>query len=373
MGWFAGSRTELAVAVLVVSSLVALGCSRSESPAATPIALQKFASCAVAPGGTVACWGGGEVEPAVVPDVAGATSVSAGNNHVCALVEGGAVTCWGHNGHGQLGDGTVTMHSDEPVDVVGLTGAVALASGPARTCALLSSGRIKCWGSNVLGGLGDGTNIGSAEPVEVVGIADATAIAGGGVHSCAVVGGGNVQCWGNNDNGQLGDGTKTHRSEPVAVRGISGATAVATGSRHSCAVVEGGAVKCWGNNVVGQLGRKATRDHDPVPSNVKGAAGASVLAAARDHTCAIVDGGEVQCWGANEWGQLGNGRSSFSELPNPVVGVTGATALSVHEFHSCAFIAGGSVKCWGNNSNGELGNPPTSTFETIAVDVIGVP
>ena len=114
--------------------------------------------------------------------------------------EGGAVTCWGHNGHGQLGDGTVTMHSDEPVDVVGLTGAVALASGPARTCALLSSGRIKCWGSNVLGGLGDGTNIGSAEPVEVVGIADATAIAGGGVHSCAVVGGGNVQCWGNNDN-----------------------------------------------------------------------------------------------------------------------------------------------------------------------------
>ena len=140
-----------------------------------------------------------------------------------ALLGDGTVRCWGRNTEGQLGDGT-TAGSLTPVQVVGITGAVAVSGGYEHTCALLGDGTVRCWGRNAEGQLGDGTRTGSSTPVRVVGITGAVAVTGGWWHhTCALLRDGTAQCWGQNDFGQLGNGTTTSSSTPVTMTG-TGAT-----------------------------------------------------------------------------------------------------------------------------------------------------
>ena len=150
---------------------------------------------------------------------------------------------------------------------------------------------------------------------------------------------------------------------------LSGAIQIAAGLYHSCAVVGGGAVKCWGSNGSGQLGN-GTNNASNVPVGVLGLSGATQIAAGDAHTCALVSGGAVKCWGSN-MGQLGNGTNKDSRVPVGVVGVSGATQVSAGAFHSCAVVSGGAVKCWGYNYKGQLGNG-TTTDSSVPVAVSGI-
>ena len=96
------------------------------------------------------------------------TEISAGRSHTCAVLTSGKVNCWGRNYHGQLGDGANTV-SDGPVEVSGISTARSIALGGSHSCALLTGGAIKCWGSNSNGRLGDGTTTDSTYPVDVIG------------------------------------------------------------------------------------------------------------------------------------------------------------------------------------------------------------
>ena len=134
----------------------------------------------------------------------------------------------------------------------------------------MAGGTGKCWGSNLSGGLGDGTTTSSPTAVAVGGLTGAVSIAAGGFFTCARFADGTAKCWGSGGEGQLGDGKTTpYTTGPASpVSGLAGASALATsGGSYACALVTG-AVKCWGYDASGQLGDGSTTS-SPVPVSVK--------------------------------------------------------------------------------------------------------
>ena len=243
-----------------------------------------------------------------------------------------------------------------PVTVSGIaSGATAVAAGNAHTCAVVSGG-VKCWGLNANGQLGDGTQNQSLIPVSR-GRPDQrrSRVSWPGMsHTCARTTGSGAQCWGLNQEGELGDGTLvTPRLTAVAVTGMAtGVSAITAGSQHTCALVTGGAVSCWGSDHLGQFGdngngQRLTPHATAGQPAVKGVAGGGL------HTCAIVGNGGVQCWGANDNGQLGDGSIMQRLTPVDVVGLgSGTAAVATGATHTCALTAAGGAKCGAETRTG---------------------
>lgn len=344
------------------------------------IAVGGATTCAVAMGGLVGCWGSGEygalgdgmtagfsVVPVQANGLSGVTQLSLGDRHACALVTGGKVRCWGDDTQGQLGDnartpsGTATM-------VSGITGGVtAVAAGGMHTCAIASGGAVKCWGDDMSGQLGNGQSTGSSVvPVAVSGLASgATAIAAGEGFTCAVVSGGAVRCWGDGLHGQLGGPMSS--ATPVSVAMPAPVTAIAAGFNHVCALTMGGSVVCWGADDMGQLG-SMQGETSATPVAVPGLSGVVAIAAGGNESCALDGAGAVHCWGEDPVGDVGSGPAQPGIVPSLASGVG---HIAVVTGHACAVTTGGAPKCWGANESGDLGDG-TMTPSWVPIDVSGI-
>lgn len=396
----AAAALGLLAGVVALSLLWLAGPTGAAADSASSVSAGGFHTCAVTAGGGAKCWGKNDVgqlgngittNSTVPMDVtglgAGVIGITAGGNHTCALLTGGEVKCWGSNSNGQLGNNSV-FDSSIPVNVAGLNaGVVHVSAGGLHTCAVLATGLVKCWGRNNAGQLGDGTGFDSLVPVDVVGLIDATGVSAGGAdisggHTCAWTSGGAAKCWGRNDFGQLGDGSINWSVVPVNVSGLGAGVALDAGGRyHSCALLSGGGVKCWGWNIAGQVG-DGTGQTRTAPVDVSGlTTGVQGLDTGGMHSCAAAGGG-VKCWGSNGSGELGNGTSgNSSTVPVDVLSAPGGPTLggvlSVSAGgivnttgHACAVLTNGSIRCWGANGSGELGDG-TTTNRSIPVEVIG--
>jgi len=329
--------------------------------------------------------------PVAVAGLSDAITVSVSAYHACALRAGGEVACWGANGSGELGSGSTTTYSLVPAAVSGLTDATAISGGTSfgstHTCAVRIDGTVQCWGLNASGELGNGsttdaTAMFSLVPVAVSGLTGATAIATGSAHTCALAGDGAIWCWGGNSNGQLGNGSTTGSRVPVPVSSPCGATAISAGGSHACALLKDGTVWCWGYDGYSDVSGSDTFP----PVAVGGLAGVTAIAAGINHNCALLAGGTVACWGHNRDGQLGNGSNSDSFVPVAVNGLTGVTEVSaggdfgrwggsdMERIHgaSCAKLATGAVECWGYNWYGALGSG-SMTSSSVPVPVVALP
>jgi alpha-tubulin suppressor-like RCC1 family protein len=97
---------------------------------------------------------------------------------------------------------------------------------------------------------------------------------------------------------------------------------------------------------------------------VAGLTRATAVALGTNYGCALLLDGTIQCWGSNDYGQLGNGSTTDSTTPVPVSGVTGGAAVATDGAHACALRTDGTVVCWGANERGQLGLGTSSGPQT---------
>jgi len=362
------------------------------------------------------------------PDIGGPSSavvsVGAGRDHSCAVFEDGRLQCWGRNDFGQLGLGDTEDRGDEPgemgdalpfVDLGDGVRAVAVTGGFKHTCALLDDGRVKCWGSNGSGELGQGdTDARGDEPGEMgdalppVELGDgrrAVEVDAGGARVCVVLDDGAVKCWGHSssessalgrsDVSNIGD-EPGHMGEALPEIDLGSDAHVVTisaGDNHTCAVLRGGGLKCWGQGSqtdpcpheptcvyprprfeggrlgYGDMERRGAGPQmgDNLPLVDVGTTQRVVAVdAAAVHTCALLSTGHLKCWGAGGYNKLGDGGGlDLGDQPGEMgdalatvdLGVGGTvTAFGCWTVGCCARLDDDGVKCWGGNGPKDADN-----------------
>ena len=306
-------------------------------------------TCALLETGAVRCWGDGsrgrlgygntdavgdDEHPAAAGDVDigdDIVQLAAGVSHTCALLAEGTVRCWGKGTVGRLGYGNTNNIGDDElpssagnVDVGGKV--KKLAAGDTHTCALLETGNVRCWGLGENGRLGYGNteNIGDNETPSSAGDVPVGGkvkeLAAGDTHTCAVMEkDGAVRCWGFNGQGcclgypgeeeDIGDDELPSSVGDVDVGGA--VEKLVAGFVYTCALMETGAMRCWGSNSNGKLGyggASGSIGDDEHPSSAGDIdVGGTVIgmSAAESHTCALMETGDVRCWGDGANGALG--------------------------------------------------------------------
>jgi alpha-tubulin suppressor-like RCC1 family protein len=295
----------------------------------------------------------------------GVVAIAAGHLHTCAIVatplDEREVRCWGYGP--ALGNGS-TADKLVPTKVLNLTNyQTAIAAGGNSSCAIELGGVLKCWGANTYGQLGDATFASKLQAVRVVNLVEARAVAVGFEHTCASDEG-RLMCWGRNHQGQLGVlASGTEQPIAIGVANFPGTVAAIALGAHSCATNTAGTVKCWGANTAGQVGDGSTTNRSTPVNVVDLASDVSGISAGVGYSlngfaCAIVGASRgVKCWGNNVGGELGMGPFGPQLRPVNVSNLaSGVRTLSSGYAHTCALLDGGGVKCWGRNTEGELGN-----------------
>ena len=307
--------------------------------------------------------------------------VFAGAFQTCIINELGKALCWGRYLSVQKPQNVTPMDFGSNVEVK------KIAIGDKHACVLLktssSDGAVTCW-----------SNIASAQSVSLDGDA-ATDISAGFEHTCALLKSGKVKCWGGNSSGQIGTGVNDFGMK---------ATSVTAGAGHTCVLLENDSMKCWGDNFYGQLGQAVDTEQMTLPSlpiDLGYFTPQSIAASSGAFTCAVSKEGQVKCFGktvANEtgvpfYGVLGHcwsravRNAPISQCPADLRNASGSIGyyssdmgnnlpkvdlstdvveeLSVGTAFSCALMADKSVKCWGLNLSGQLGIGSVSNIGTM--------
>ena len=340
--------------------------------------------------------------------------VSTGDSHTVALEEGGTLWAWGDNSSGQLG--LDKWIPSVPFQIGTATDWAMVSAGAVHTVAVTASGGLWAWGSNSNGQLGDGSGWNPWTPVRVgtasdwlrvsaggshtvairtdgtlwawgslhgftptqIGVAAHWAyVSAGGSHSVAITTSGELWAWGSNSHGQIGDGTITtwenynDRFNPVRIGTASIWASVSAGTTHTVAITTNGELWAWGNQWDGRLGDgETTGDHQSTPIRIGMDTNWAQVSAGDLHTVAVRTDGTVWAWGANSYGQLGDGTDIDRATPVQTGMLTSSWAsVSAGGSHTSATRWDGTLWAWGANSSGQIGDG-TTTHRVNMVQVL---
>jgi len=234
--------------------------------------------------------------------------------------------------------------------------ATTLFVGRYKTCAILTDSSIACWGAAI----GDGTPGIKVRPERVPALTDVQTISIGERHACILKKNGEVHCWGDNDLGQLADGTNAASFVPKRIEGLPPVTKLSSGRAHTCVETSESPANayCWGANDFGQVGNNDTKPvRAPVKVNLP--MGLEKISSAGQATCAALIDQSVYCWGNNQRGQLGVAASmtpmGYSSKPIQVTGLGQIERVYGGDEFICARTSSDTGYCWGANDFGQLG------------------
>jgi alpha-tubulin suppressor-like RCC1 family protein len=262
----------------------------------------------------------------------------------------------GYNGYDELGRGSTASELFSTAPVPGLTSVVAASTDYYQTLVALPNGSVEAWGYNYYGELGDGTKTERNSPELIGGLANVTSVAAGYYHSLALTSEGTVYAWGYNGYGELGNGAANPESlVPEQVKGVSEAVQIAAGCYDSFAVLKNGEVDAWGYNGTGELG-DGTKTERTSPERIPGLTEVKAISASCYHTLALLQNGTVEAFGENVEGDV-NGSATKSDVETPTpVGLSGVKAISAGYDFNTALLEDGTVDAWGEYEYGELGD-----------------
>ncbi len=339
---------------------------------AVQVSVSASHACMVLADGTVRCWGqnadrelgtsssSNATTPTQVQSITTAKVVGAGNTQSVAVLANGSVVWWGKRPTDyDYGNFTTSYSSPTPTPtaISGLGGATDIVIAPntdGATCVLINDKTVRCWGFT---SAFDGTTNFLTQPTDV-GVTGATTVAGGNSFNCASLATG-AKCWGFGYEGELA-ASVNYAWSPPATTSLSGTVSkIRAGDYFGCALMSTGVVQCWGSNQYHQLGPRGGSDFDsPVPLVVDGLSSVKDLSGGAQNACAVDTSGGIKCWGDDTYAQLGdqNLGSMGSGAPVSVPGLAGPASSVATGFQNvCAVLQNGSVQCWGR-SIGDLGS-----------------
>ena len=319
-----GTPSRFAVLLFLAAS--GIGGCRS-GPPVTAASGEPSSACAITLGGRIHCWY--RNDKLWVPGVADATMLAVHRDRGCAIRTGGVVTCWRIDMSELEKLTTEDVKLDAPTRIVVTQG---------LACALVAGGAVTCF--KTIRGLSE-----PIHPERALGLDDAVDL---GVHSqyaYALRRGGAIV--------RLSvDGGSTPKPDAT----IPGAVQIVVGESYHCTRTDAGVVWCGGSNWMGALGDGALDAFDyHAPRPVASLAPVVEIAGGSAHVCARHVGGDVSCWGSNQFGQVGVASSGLSDArptPERVLGVT-AVALVATTIGTCAITTKRDLVCWGSNSGWE--------------------
>lgn len=298
-----------------------------------------------------------------------------GYYHSCIRYQSGVVKCWGQNTYGAIGIGSTT-DTAVPAIVDSSTSYAMISSGGRGVCGIITStSKVKCWGWNGYGEVGDGTYTQRNSPVSIDAATSYLKVVvggseNGGQTACGITSANDLKCWGDNQYGQYGNGTNTSSTTPVVLHAGTKYSDISVGGLFTCGITTAGQLRCWGVNWDGQLADGTFNDSN-VPLNVDVGVNYSMVSAGGYHACGITTGGVLKCWGLGK----GTGTNSTSTVASPTVVDSGVTYsfIAAGEEGACAITSAGVLKCWGNNEFGQVGNtsvPVASTSNQLIPIVV---
>lgn len=318
------------------------------------------------------------------------TNIAGGINYACGAVfgeESNVLYCWGANGSGQLGDPAFTSnYSTTPRSVTTILRNFTTGSDFACFAMQYPPYTTRCWGRNYYGQLGRNTTSNTeTTPTSLYKLwsdqIDFPVLTAGDDHVCGVASDSRMYCWGRNNYGKLGmnanPDTVTQRSITTLVNAPDDNASVAWGKatagvNNTCALTTAGIAYCWGSGANGAIGNGATALYYQKAQRVSGANTYAAISGRGATTCASLSSGSIQCWGANDKGQLGSSSIATTFVNVPTTTVTDVNQFVTSVDFACAVRNDDEIWCWGSNANGALGQPESVTVSADPVAVANV-
>jgi alpha-tubulin suppressor-like RCC1 family protein len=304
-----------------------------------------------------------------------------------ALLSDGSVWAWGMDTQGELGNGTDINSFEAPVRVDFPKGTkIAFLATDAMPydsgLAVDTTGHAWAWGDNSDGEFCLGNRKDYFTPVELP-LTGVTMLAGADAHALYVSHGTVFMC-GDNLDGDLGDGSANASFTPAKVTGLgdSPVTAVVASFDNSGVLEANGDYYDWGYNADGQLGDGQAGGWSDVPVRVQLPAPVAQVALGgsiwhNGQTLAVLKNGELWAWGADWSYQLGQGRRGSQPVPVQVSLPQGVrfTSLATGSGTCYGLTPSGKVYAWGANYFGQVGNGGLSLQkepEEVAVGAVQI-
>lgn len=275
----------------------------------------------------------------------------------CQINDAGNVECWGTTADGQMGIGYSSTSSKISYPLLVDRGVVysKIASSSNRfNCGVTNDGKMKCWGNNSNGQLGNGNRVSSIMPVHVDTSTTYKDVVVSQETTCGLTVPGKIRCWGYNSSGGVGvNSTTSYFTSAQEVLGTYKRVFATNASQHICAIDDVDKLMCWGANtqsqVKGGVGSPVRAPIDVMPGTTFKTASVGLF-----HTCAISMADDLYCWGYNFDGQLGDGSQSNRTTPTLIDSGTKYKEVAAVEAGTCGITTSNVLKCWGRNWDGSL-------------------